>query len=117
LSMLLREIKKGIYKSDLNPFTGGKIYRNTVTGLMGWALVVSMWSFYGFMGNWSVFPLNILPVIAIPLITVITTLFSQRLSLFLNNIPPEKLVALQSFRFFVELLLWALFAANALPEQ
>lgn len=117
LHLFLREIRKGIHKSDLNSFAKNKTYRNIVTILMGWALIVSIWSFYEFMANWSIFPLNLLPVIAIPLVTVIVTLFSPRLSLILDNIPQENLVALQSFRFFVELLLWALFAVNVLPEQ
>ena len=111
--LFLRELQKGMARATDN--------RNRITRilvmLMLWCAFVSIWSGSGMMADFRIFPLNFMPVLVIPLITVILSLFSRDLGEVLRYIPVQNLIRLQSFRFFVELLLWALFIAGRVPEQ
>lgn len=115
--ILLKELNQGISKSNLTEQTKKKTSSLILIGMVAWLAVVSIWSLSGLMTDFSVFPFNFAPVLFIPLIVVIVSLFSKKLGIILQNIPQQNLVRLQLFRFPVELLLWALFAAQALPEQ
>ena len=85
--------------------------------LVLWALFVSIWSISGRMGDFSKFPFNAAPVLILPLIASIVFIFSKTAATVLRHIPVEHILYLQSFRIFVELLLWGLFAASVLPVQ
>ncbi|MBT1697534.1 hypothetical protein KK083_11650 [Fulvivirgaceae bacterium PWU4] len=115
--LLLRELKQG---AEVACRTSG-VKKNIVTRilmmLMLWCVLVSAWSGSGMMANFGIFPFNFMPVIVIPLVTVILSLFSKDLGEVLKHIPVQNLIQLQSFRFFVELLLWALLIAGRLPGQ
>lgn len=115
--IFLREIKKGIHTSGWDIDRKRKLFNTILFSLIGWGVFVSIWSLSGIMGDFSRFPFNFMPVIAIPLITVVLTLFSERTSEILRNIPIANLIYIQSFRFFVEILLWALLVAHVAPEQ
>jgi hypothetical protein len=115
--ILLKELNNGISKSNLTDQTKKKTSNLIMIGLIVWLLLVSIWSLSGLMTDFSMFPFNFAPVLFVPLIVVIASLFSKKLGIILQNIPQQNLVRLQLFRFPVELLLWALFAAQALPEQ
>jgi hypothetical protein len=58
-----------------------------------------------------------LPVLVIPLIFISAIIFSGKLNEILIQIPIVNLIRLQSFRLFVEILLWALFVKNLVPVQ
>jgi hypothetical protein len=113
----LKELKKGAERTPVEAPWKKNFIVKVLTALMLWGLFVSLWSASGIMADFSLFPFNFMPVIAIPLVTVILLLFSGKLDEILKNIPAENLIRLQSFRFFVEILLWALFMANLVPEQ
>lgn len=117
LWLLVKELKKGIAKSSWDEARKKKFFSVIVITIILWMIFVSVWSASDIMSDFSKFPFNFIPVIAIPLIVVVVTLFSSRLSEILQNIPVANLIYLQSFRFFVELLLWALFVAGIVPEQ
>ena len=117
LWLLMKELKKGIEKSSWNEARKKKFFSGILITAILWMIFVSIWSASGIMSDFSKFPFNFMPVIIIPLITVVITLFSQRLAEILQNISVANLIRLQSFRFFVELLLWALFVAGLAPEQ
>jgi hypothetical protein len=117
LALLLNELHRGIQRTTWAPHIKKKTVSRILIILALWILAVSLWSGTGIMGNFTLFPFNFMPVIAIPLVTIIIVLFSKRLKEILHQIPPAHLVRLQSFRFFVEILLWMLFVANIIPEQ
>jgi hypothetical protein len=117
LWLLVKELKKGIAKSSWDEARKKKFFNAILITIILWMGFVSIWSASGIMSDFSKFPFNFMPVIAIPLITIVIFLFSSRLSEILQNIPVANLIHLQSFRFFVELLLWALFTAGLAPEQ
>jgi hypothetical protein len=116
-TLLLRELNKGLLLSSLAPERKKRLQRATLGALIFWGIFVTVWSVSGIMADFSKFPLNFMPVIAVPLITTIALLFSRSLGEIVRHIPPQQLIRLQSFRVLVELLLWALFAKNLLPEQ
>jgi hypothetical protein len=111
-ALLLAEIKKAASAAQKPQFTA-----SLLIGLVVWILFTSAWSLTGRMGNFAIFPLNMLPVLAIPLIATLVFVFSKTGREILVRIPPENIVRLQAFRFFVELLLWALYLENQAPVQ
>jgi hypothetical protein len=115
--LLLREFNSALVKTDWAPDRQRNFKRNLIISLLGWALFVSVWSYSGMMSDFTLFPLNFAPVLFLPLIAGIVFSFSKPVADILQHIAPEKIANLQSFRFFVELLLWALFVGNALPVQ
>ncbi len=82
-----------------------------------WILFVGVWSLTGRMGNFQIFPLNMMPILVIPFIVILVFTFSKSGKEILLLIPPENIIRLQAFRFFVELLLWALYLENQAPLQ
>jgi hypothetical protein len=69
------------------------------------------------MSDFSLFPFNFAPVLFIPMVTIVSLLFSKGLGEILENIVPENLIRLQVFRLFVEILLWMLFMETLIPGQ
>jgi hypothetical protein len=80
-------------------------------------ILVSAWSLSGIMSDFSKFPFNLMPVLAVPLITAVVITFNSSFNEVLANVPLANIVRLQGFRFFVEILLWMLFIEGVLPEQ
>jgi hypothetical protein len=69
------------------------------------------------MSDFSIFPLNVMPILAVPMIAILAFTFSKAGKEILLQIPVENLIRIQAFRFFVELLLWALYLENQAPVQ
>jgi hypothetical protein len=104
--LLARLLWKGIDANEWTNERKTKIKKIILASLIVWGVFVSVWSATGIMGNFSNFPFNFIPVVAIPFCKDI-----------LSKIPTEKIIRLQSFRFFVEILLWMLFISSAAPIQ
>ena len=115
--LLLNEFKKALAKSAFDPQQKRKIFTRLLIGLVLWTAFVSAWSLTGRMANFSMFPLNVLPVLIVPLATILVITFSKTFREIIIHVPAQNLVRLQSFRVFVEILLWALFMQNQLPVQ
>jgi hypothetical protein len=115
--LLLNEFKKALTKSAFDHQQKKKIFIRLLVVSVFWAVVVSAWSLNGHMANFSMFPLNVLPILIIPLITILIFTFSKTFREIIIHVPAQNLVRLQSFRFFVEVLLWALFMQHQLPVQ
>jgi len=115
--LLYREFKLALPNTALDPQQQKK-FLNTFSGvLIVWVLIVSVLSLAGIMGNFQVFPFNIGPLLIIPFITIIFFTFSKSLREVLLHIHPARIIRLQVFRVFVEVLLWLLFIENVLPVQ
>ncbi|GAA4303205.1 hypothetical protein [Nibribacter koreensis] len=85
--------------------------------LVGWLGVVSVLALTGFMGNFELAPLNMIPAILPPLIAVLLVTFHPKTQSFIDHLPAKGLLVLQVFRVPVEIFLWWLFLANALPAR
>jgi hypothetical protein len=115
--LLLVELRKGLTKSSFNVTHRKKIFLGTIAGLLIWIFFVSFWSVGGKMGDFDMFPLNVMPILAVPFITILIITFSKTFKEIIIHIPQQNIIRLQSFRIFVEILLWALFITNLAPIQ
>jgi len=116
-ALLFLEIKRAVNKTVLPSAKKTKFTSFFLLGLIVWTLFVSVWSISGRMGNFSNFPFNMIPVLVVPLIAILAFIFSKTGSEILVRIPIENIIRLQAFRFFVELLLLALYLENQAPIQ
>ncbi|MFZ6012540.1 MAG: hypothetical protein ACOYXT_19510 [Bacteroidota bacterium] len=115
--LLIREFKKGIIVAGWTESQKNKFIKSIIVILVLWSLFVSFWSLSGIMSDFTKFPFNFMPVILIPLVGSLIFVFSKGVGDILKHIPSENILRLQSFRFFVELILWALFVNSLLPIQ
>ena len=117
LTLLILEIRNGVQLTGWDVRRKNGFILRIVIALVTWTIFVSIWSLSGKMADFSIFPLNFMPVILIPIIAAVIFISSKNLGEILRYIPPDRLIRLQSFRFFVEVLLWLLFIAEVLPVQ
>ncbi|GHM98596.1 hypothetical protein WSM22_00860 [Cytophagales bacterium WSM2-2] len=115
--LALVELRKALQKTSFEEAKQKRIFRRVIISLCIWAVAVSAWSLSGMMQKFSLFPLNFMPVLAIPMITVVVILFSKTTREILEQVGLQSVVAIQSFRFFVEVVMWLLFVENQLPVQ
>ncbi len=116
--LLLNELNQGLHASALPLNQKKNIRTGTIIALIFWFAFTSVWSLSGKMGDFSTFPFNMMPVLVVPMVTFIyLAFFSKTTKSILANIPNHKLVRLQAFRVFVEILLWLLLLENLLPVQ
>jgi hypothetical protein len=115
--LLLRELKLALPQTDLAAAKQKRILNGTTMALIGWFVVVSILSLSGVLLDFSSLPPRFFILLIIPLITIIALTFSKKLKMILQVIPSQNIIRLQSFRVFVELLLWMLFVRNLLPVQ
>lgn len=89
----------------------------TVTGLLFWLSILSWLGHYGFFDDFETLPPKIL-VAVIPTIIVIGYLLYSKLFLkLLKQVPPARLVRVQSFRIAVEFVLWLGLLGGFVPFQ
>lgn len=115
--LVLMELKKAMSRTGWTASLRRSRYNRIQYALIVWTFLISVLSLTGFLGNFSAFPPRIILVLAIPLITMITLMFSAPVKELLAHIPAQNIVRLQMFRVFVEILLWMLFIQNAMPVQ
>jgi hypothetical protein len=115
--LLLQEIQRAVKVSAIEESKKKKFITSIIVALVGWVVFVATWSFSGMLGDFSLFPLNMGPILVIPLIGTLVFTFSKTFTEVLSHIPQHRLAYLQSFRIFVEILIWMLFVDNLLPVQ
>lgn len=115
--LLFREFRLALPKTALTEDERKRFARNMLIALAGWLMFIYVWSRFGIFKNFSIFPVNAAPVILIPLVTILVFSFSKTVKEILVHIPQENIIKLQVFRFYVEVLLWALYSAALLPVQ
>lgn len=115
--LLYREFRLALPKTSLTTEQQKRFVRNLLIAFFGWGVFIYVWSRFGVFSNFSLFPVNAAPVILIPLVTILLFCFSKSVKEILVHIPQENIIKLQVFRFYVEVLLWALFSAALLPVQ
>ena len=116
-TFVLRELKKGLDRSNWDDLRKKKIFRKVLYTIVGWTIFISALAFSGFLQQFSSFPPRLMIVLAVPLVTMIIVTFSMTTGELLLHIEPRSIVRLQVFRLFVEILLWSLYIQNVLPVQ
>ncbi|HZE84839.1 MAG TPA: hypothetical protein VE035_11060 [Puia sp.] len=94
-----------------------RILFSAAGGMLIWVVLLSVLAQRGFFADFSKLPPR--PVLAIlaPLPVILFIAFSKTGTELLKLALPQWLVLLQSFRIFVELLLWRAFLAGKVPVQ
>ncbi|MBX2915064.1 MAG: hypothetical protein KF856_07310 [Cyclobacteriaceae bacterium] len=115
--LFYRQLKGAIFKTNWSAKRKQKVTFRIGIGLLTWAALVSVVSLSGFTSRFELFPLNAMPVLLVPLITILALVLSKPTKEILPELPLRSLTQLQVFRVFVELVLWLLFLQNQLPVQ
>lgn len=115
--LIYREFRLALPKTSMPPEKQKRFSRNFLIGFFSWLAFVYIWSRFGIFENFEWFPFNAIPVILLPLTIILIFTLSSTVKEILVHIPQENLIKLQSFRFYVEVLLWALYASALLPIQ
>ncbi|WP_207432276.1 hypothetical protein [Sabulibacter ruber] len=110
-------VHRTFLRMGLSPETAAKRTRTVAALLVGWLAFTSILAWSGFMANFSVAPLNMMPALLPPLVVVLVVTFHGGTQRFIRHLPAKGLLNLQAFRIPVEVFLWWLFLAQALPER
>src|ERR671913_18050 len=95
-ALLIFEFRKATALSSFSDSKKKSVDRTILFCLIGWTVFLSIFTYTGIMSDFSRFPFNVLPVMAIPLITMIIVIFfSKTTSELLDHIPQERLIRLQ----------------------
>ena len=84
--------------------------------LVGWLALTGMLAERGFFDDFQSLPPRFLPLLGLPLLTLLALTFSRRIAPLLAALPPAWPVAAQTFRIPVEIVLWRLAVAGVIPE-
>ena len=85
--------------------------------MVAWAVLLTVLSYNGFFNDFSKLPPRPALALLLPLPFVLGFAFSKTGTQLLQQVPPQWLVFMQSFRIFVEVLIWFAFLAGKLPVQ
>jgi hypothetical protein len=116
-SILMLNIKGAISRCMWPDSRKKRVFTLLLLTLISWVTVVSALSIEGFFQNFSGFPPRLMIVLIVPLVGVLSFSFSRTATEILSTLPPKKVIRLQFFRVFVELLLWSLYLQALLPVQ
>ena len=118
LILILKGLKSGLGKSEFILKKQSQIFIGTIAVLLLWLLVISLLANSGRLSDFSTLPPKITLVLVPPMIIwLIITWKSKTLKLILNHIPLQSIIYLQSFRIFVELILWKQLLIGVTPIQ
>ena len=84
--------------------------------LVGWLALTAVLAERGFFDDFRSLPPRFLPLFGLPLLTLLALTFSRRVAPLLAAVPPAWPIAAQAFRIPVEIVLWRLAVAGAIPE-
>lgn len=116
-SLFFKEIKSAVLLTPWAEQKKKNILSRVLIGLLLWGIVVSVASLSGYTSNFDIFPLNVMPMLILPLLTTIVLLFTADMKIVVTHLNSKVITRLQVFRVFVEIILWALFVQNLVPEQ
>lgn len=116
-ALFFKEIKSAIFLTNWTEEKKKRILSRFLIGILLWASAVSVASLTGFTTNFDIFPINAMPLLLFPLLTTIILLFTDDMKTLVVYLNIKVITQLQVFRVFVEIILWALFIQNLLPEQ
>lgn len=117
LALLAKLLFDATDKSKIETSKKNRIKLVVFGSFILWALFVSIWSVSGKMEDFKMFPLNMAPVLIVPMIGILYFTFAKSTQPIIANLSQTNIIALQSFRVAVEILLWRLFVLNEMPVQ
>lgn len=115
---LYRQLKLALPKTSFDVAKQQRIKQQFIIAIVAWTALISILAWTQFFANFSSVPPRFFVVLLIPLSTaILLSLFSGTLAEILRQIPPQRLIYIQSFRILVEVLIWLLFIQELLPIQ
>jgi hypothetical protein len=90
--------------------------RGAGVAVAGWLALTAVLAERGFFDDFQSLPPRMLLALGLPLLTLLGLTFSRRVAPLLAAVPPLWPVAAQTFRIPVEIVLWQLAVAGALPD-
>ena len=117
LAVILRGLRVIMKKTNWDTATQQKIFGRAWVIVILWVALVSVFALLGWFRDLSSMPPKPILVIIIPAIILLVLTFSEKGAALLKATPPHWLIAMQSFRILVEILLWRAFVLNLLPVQ
>ena len=117
IAIILVGLYKALLKTEWSRLKRQKIFFGITLIIFAWAATLTVLSYKGFFADFSKIPPRIVLALLIPLPFILLFCYSKTGTQLLQLVPPQWLVLMQSFRIFVELLLWFAFLANKLPIQ
>ena len=117
LIMIVFGYRSVLIKSDAAIETRKRKVRRLAIPLLFWLLFLTKISGMNFLHNWSAMPPRMMVVFLPPLIFTIILLFSKSAKELIHHVPQHWLIAIQSFRIVMELILLMLFLENIIPQQ
>ena len=117
VAVFLLLLKKAIGKTDWPLKTRKNLFRTAVVVAAGWMVLTGVLAKTGFFADFSRFPPKPVLFMLLPLPFILWIAFSKKFRQLALVTPPSWLVGFQSFRIFVELLLWQGFVKGLLPVQ
>jgi len=115
--LVLRNLRNALQLTNWTNQRQRKIQSGALLIIIGWAILVAIVSISGLTQRFEWFPINLGPVLLIPLAGILVLTFSKGTAEVLRHVPVQVLTHMQVFRVFVEILLWMLFIRGALPVQ
>ena len=117
IGALLVFLRSAIRSSGLPVSKKNTVFNGIVFSLILWTGLISVLSYLQVFNDFTTIPPKFFIVLIIPLAVIIWAVSRPATNEILRHISPQKIIYLQSFRVFVEVLLWMLFIDNLLPVQ
>jgi hypothetical protein len=117
LALVLSGLWRALQASPYQKSRKRRLFWVTLSGFVCWLAFLSILSAQGFFQDFSAFPPRIAIALLPPTLLVLGLTFSKGFAQLLGYVPASWIVYLQTFRLFVEILLWALFVQNLVPVQ
>ncbi len=94
----------------------GLLTISAVAGL-GWLMFLAIKAHQEYFEEWHLMPPRFVMVIGVPLLLIISTFFLKGFRDFARAISPTRVIYLQTFRVFVEIVLWQLAVKGIIHER
>ena len=115
--IILTGLYRALQKTKWDTQKKLKIFFGTTAVIITWIVLVTVLAYKNFFADFTKLPPRPGLALLLPLPFVIMIALSRSGTKLLQTVPPSWLVFIQSFRIFVELLIWFAFMSGKLPVQ
>lgn len=117
VALFLLILRKALRFTSFPVRKSNRIWYGLLISIVVWLCIISFLAAEQVFSDFSSMPPRFLFIVLIPLGVILWATLSTSAGEIVSRIPPESILYLQSFRVFVELLLWMLFIQNLIPIQ
>jgi hypothetical protein len=114
--LILLGLRKALKMTGWEKARQRSFFVRTLFIIIGWMVLLAVLSMRGFFRNFDLPPRVVFSML-LPVIAILIFSFTRKGKQLIRVVPAHWLIIFQSFRIFVELLLWLAFMKGLLPEQ